>query len=179
MEIWKSVVGYEGRYEVSNKGRVKSLKRTEFMPWMNKNRVYNEKLLRHQKKDNHYLFVVLSDGGGHSTQKSKYIHRLVAEAFKGPIKKGQIVNHLDSDVSNNHDDNLEIISQRDNCLHGLKRRVKSSKYPGVHLEAKTQYWKSMARKDGKKVYLGKFNTEDEAFLAYKQFISSIEKLTHI
>src|SRR5688572_5095932 len=115
MEIWKAIKGYEGRYEVSNHGNVKALKRLEFMPWVNRNRLWSEKMLRPQKKDNLYLFVSLSDGGGKKTQKYRYIHRLVAEAFKGPIDHGYVVNHIDSDVSNNHESNLEVISQRDNC----------------------------------------------------------------
>lgn len=179
MEIWKPIRGYEDRYEISNTGRIKALRRVEFMPWMNKDRVYSEKILNQYKKDNLYLFVILSDGGGHRTQKSKYVHRLVADAFKGELRKGYVVNHLDGDVSNNNDYNLEIISQRDNCLHGLKKRTKTSKYPGVHLEAKTKYWKAMARSGGKKVYLGKFDSEDEAYIAYKIFVSTIEHLTHI
>jgi len=173
-EIWKPIKGYEGRYEVSNTGKVKSLERIEFMPWMGKNRVCKEKPMRIQQKDNIYLFVTLSDGGGRTTQKCRYVHRLVAEAFKGPIPKGHIINHKDRDRTNNHEDNIEIVSQRDNCLHCVRGRKKSSKYPGVHFEVASGWWKAMARRGKKKVYLGKFDNEDSAYEAYKAFVSNID-----
>lgn len=177
-EIWKPVVGYNDRYEVSNKGRIKALLRVEFMPWMGRNRVCQEKIIRPQKKDNTYLFVALSDGGGRKTQKLRYIHRLVAEAFKGPIPKGFIINHKDRDRTNNNEDNIEIVSQRDNCLHSVRARKKSSKYPGVHLEAATGHWKATARVNGDKVYLGKFDNEESAYQAYCNFLSG-EKLKYL
>lgn len=174
MEIWKPVLQYEGRYEVSNLGRVKALERDEFMPWNGGTRVFKEKILRQFEKDNDYIFIRLSDGGGHDTQKSKYTHRLVWAAFHGAIPRGFIVNHKDKDRKNNALSNLELITQRDNCLHGMIGRQKTSKYPGVHKEARTGYWKAMARNGKKKVYIGKFDTEDLAYEAYKRYVSEIE-----
>lgn len=108
----------------------------------------------------------------------RYIHRIVAEAFKGPIPKGFIINHKDRDRTNNNEDNIEIVSQRDNCLHYLRARKKTSKYPGVHREAATGNWKAMARVNGNKVYLGKFDNEDLAYQAYCNFLSN-EKLKYL
>lgn len=174
-EIWLPIVGYEDRYQVSNTGKVKAIARMEFMPWQKTHRKINERTMRIYQKDNKYLFVTLSDGGGRKTQRPRYIHRLVAQSFIGNIPKGYVVNHLDGNVLNNCVENLEIVSQRDNCLHGLNKRKKSSKYPGVHLERKTGKWKVMARTGDKKLYLGKFNSEDAAYEVYKSFVESLEK----
>lgn len=174
IEEWKPVLGFEGRYEASNLGNIKSLERAEFMPWKNATRVWKEKILSPNKKDNIYLFVVLYDGTGRVGGRQKYIHRLIYEAHHGKIPKGFIINHKDKDRTNNRESNLELITQRDNCLHGMIGRQKTSKYPGVHREARTGYWKAMARNGKKKVYIGKFDTEDLAYEAYKQYVSGIE-----
>jgi hypothetical protein len=174
IEKWLSISGYEGRYEVSNFGRIKALERIEVMSWMqNKSRTWKEKILIPNVKDNEYLFVVLYDGTGRANWKHKYIHRLVADAFKKPLMKGDVVNHKDRNRQNNHEDNIEVLTQRENCLHSVSGRKKSSKFPGVHLEKATGWWKAMARHEGKKRYLGKFDNEESAYEAYKSFIEKI------
>lgn len=173
------VLGYEDRYEVSNSGEVRSIGRHEYMSWSGGTRFWRPKTLRQYAKDNEYLFVTVSDGGGYSTQKPKYVHRLVYEAFKGRIPKGLIINHKDKNRANNCIDNLEAITQRENCLHGLQGRAKSSRYPGVYKETKTGYWKAMARDGGKKIYLGKYDTEELAHEAYCIFLEANGVLKYI
>lgn len=172
IEYWKPVLGFGRRYEASNLGRIKSLERVEYMPWNGRTRVWKEKTLIPQNKDNVYLFVVLYDGTGRIGGKQRYIHRIVYEAHYGRIPNGFIVNHKDKDKTNNRADNLELITQRDNCLHGLLGRKKSSKYPGVHKESSTGYWKAMARNGKKKVYLGRFDNEELAYEAYKSYLQN-------
>lgn len=181
IEEWRPVTNYPDRYLVSSFGNIKILARKEFMPWNNSYRYYKEKMMSIQTKDNNYLFVVLSDGSGASGQRPKYVHRLVAESFIGPIPSGHVVNHKDGNKKNNYLNNIEIISQRDNCIHASLSRKKTSKYPGVHFEAASKSWKSMARMpNGGKKYLGKFNNEEDAYNAYKQYVFSIESnIKHI
>ena len=91
-EIWKPIKGYESLYEVSNLGRVKSLK------WG------KERILRTDKSNNGYLRVVLCKDG----KKKKYlVHRLVCESFLPNSNNLPEVNHKDENKTNNKVDNLE------------------------------------------------------------------------
>lgn len=98
MEIWKDIKGYEGLYEVSNLGRVKS----------------KRKILK--PINGEYLKVGLSKNG---IQKTLYIHRLVAETFLG--KSNLQVNHKDEDKHNNNIENLEFVTHRENMNYGTKQ----------------------------------------------------------
>ena len=98
MEIWKDINGYEGLYEVSNLGRVKS----------------KRKILK--PINGEYLKVGLSKNG---VQKTLYIHRLVAKTFLG--RSNLQVNHKDENKHNNYVDNLEWISFKENMNYGTKQ----------------------------------------------------------
>lgn len=111
---WKSVKGFEGQYEVSNTGLVKSLKgKTE--------RIMKPRRKKTTHKDGTitlgYEELVLTNGG---VKKSKLVHRLVAEAFiENPENKPE-VNHIDEDKGNNNLDNLEWNTHKENSNHGTK-----------------------------------------------------------
>ena len=95
-EVWKDIVGYEGKYQVSNMGRVKSL---------NYHRSGKEQLLRPQGTRLGYLQIMLCKGGG---CKLHYIHRLVLMTFNpNPDIENLEVNHIDEDKTNNCLSNLE------------------------------------------------------------------------
>lgn len=125
MEIWKDVVGYEDKYQVSNLGRVKSKER-----YFNNNGGYqkvNEKILsqhnQYRKNNNEYLIVNFSVK--HKTI-NKYVHRLVAEAFLENYDDKLDVNHKDGNKQNNCVDNLEMMTRSENQLHAynvLKRKT--------------------------------------------------------
>ncbi len=106
-EIWKDIKNYEGKYQVSNFGNVKSLERYDRC-----NRHINEKILVPRKHTGGYLRVQLS-------RKDFYIHRLVAETFiPNPENKLQ-VNHIDGDKTNNRSNNLEWCTALENNLHAI------------------------------------------------------------
>lgn len=148
-EIWKDVVGYEGLYQVSNLGRVKSLKHGK------------ERILRDAQNSNGYPGVVLCIA---SKGKTKMVHRLVAEAFLG--KSDLDVNHKDGKPSNNNIENLEYVTTRENISHGYKSKKTSSNYVGVSLCKTTLKWKASIYINSKRIELGRFNTELEAYNAY-------------
>lgn len=108
MEQWKSITGYEGLYEVSSLGRVRSL-------WDGRLQIHRTKVLKPMKNKCGYLFVVLFKNG---ERKMFRVHRLVSEAFiDNPLNK-QEVNHKDEDKTNNRVDNLEWMTRNENINYG-------------------------------------------------------------
>lgn len=108
-EIYKPVVGYEGLYEVSNIGNIKSL-------YLKGKR--RDKILKPQAniRDSYFQVVLHKDG-----IKRKYpIHRLVAKAFLPPIDDKPFVNHIDSNKQNNNVENLEWCNNQENIIHSFK-----------------------------------------------------------
>nr|DAK20800.1 MAG TPA: homing endonuclease [Caudoviricetes sp.] len=102
-ETWKPVVGYEGLYEVSSKGKVRGLKTGRILkPFYTKG----------------YAMVNLTSTSNDRTK--KLVHRLVAQAFIPNLKNLSDVNHKDEIKTNNNLDNLEWISHKDNLNYGTR-----------------------------------------------------------
>jgi hypothetical protein len=118
-EIWKSVKGYEGHYEVSSFGRVKSMPRFKKARNGALTHPIKERILRQAKtKDGYYCVVLCKD----SNPVTFRTHRIIAQAFiKNPKGKPQ-VNHKDRNRLNNSVDNLEWCTDSENIVHGLKNR---------------------------------------------------------
>lgn len=96
MEVWKDIEGYEGLYQVSNLGRVRSL---------NYNHTDKEEILKPCFNHNGYLRVGLCKNG---KRKPYRVHRLVGDAFvPGRTKEKCFINHIDKNRANNRADNLE------------------------------------------------------------------------
>ena len=114
-EAWKPVVGYEGIYEVSDCGRVRSSRSTT--------NTYVGKILRGMLQRIGYVQISLCRAG---KVEQLYIHRLVAAAFIGRCPEGKEVNHKDGVKTNNHIENLEYVTPVENgqhaSEHGLKAR---------------------------------------------------------
>ena len=108
-EVWKDIPGYEGLYQVSNLGRVKSLER--YKP--NKQCV-PEKIKTLSKKSNGYLFLQLYKD---NKAKNRYIHRLVAEAFVENPNGKETVNHINGNKHDNRAINLEWNTYTENNKH--------------------------------------------------------------
>jgi hypothetical protein len=111
MEIWKDITGYEGLYQVSNLGNVKSLSRkmwNGFGFFNSKDKILKPNLII----SGYYSVHFMKD----NIKKSFTIHRLVAKAFLKDTK-GYEVNHKDRNKINNNLNNLEFISHSDNIKH--------------------------------------------------------------
>lgn len=113
-EIWKLVTGYEGLYEVSSHGRVKS-------PGNNKER--KEKILKFGLDRGGYQLVTLCKNG---KQKTPKVHRLVAIHFINNPNNKPCVNHLDGDKTNNYYLNLEWCTYSENNKHAYEYGLKNS-----------------------------------------------------
>lgn len=112
-EVWKDIEGYEGLYQVSNLGRVRSLK-------------FNKTKILKQGNVNGYKRVVLSKNG---KRKNYFVHRLVAMAFISNPNNLSIVNHKDENPSDNNVNNLEWCTQKYNINYGsaIKRSSENRK----------------------------------------------------
>ena len=108
-EIWADIAGYEGLYQVSTYGNVKSLRINKVM----------------SSHDNGYgyEYITLSKG----KRKNYYVHRLVAEAFLSKSSENLVVNHKDHNRKNNTVENLEWVTQKENTAlsANLMRHPKS------------------------------------------------------
>ena len=114
-EIWKDIEGYNGIYQISNLGRVKSLGNT-------KNK--KDKIIKPVKNNKGYLRVSLHKS---NTLTRMYVHRLVAIAFIPNINNYPQINHIDENKSNNCVDNLEWCTAKYNCNYGTKNKTTSKK----------------------------------------------------
>lgn len=118
-EVWKDITGFEGLYQISNKGNVRSLPRVQTdkngMP-----KFYQGKAIKPQPNSRGYLRVVLKMPGKSSV---RFVHRLVAEHFVCNSKPEEytIVNHLDNNFRNNECSNLEWTTHLGNTQHAKKQ----------------------------------------------------------
>lgn len=113
-EVWRPVVGYEGLYEVSNLGRIRSLDRY-VKSWNSESKLTKGRILRMKKYSNGYLNVSLCKCGDIKTCS---VHRLVAQAFLPNPDGLPCVNHKDNDRTNNRVENLEWCDWKYNNNYG-------------------------------------------------------------
>ena len=126
-EKWKPIKGYEGLYEISNKGRVKSLKLIKNVYTTGHTRanvvIEREKILKPTSNGvGGYLIIGLKKDG---KRKNHYIHRLVANAFIDNPENKSVINHKDYNRENNNASNLEWCTQKENTnysAHHMKKQ---------------------------------------------------------
>lgn len=117
MEVWKDIRGYEGFYQVSNYGRIKSVGIYKHIHGKNVY-VVCDRIMTPTDNGYGYLIVALKKLG---KRKNYYIHRLVAEYFvENPFSK-RCVNHIDYNKKNNMAINLEWVTQKENVMHSSDR----------------------------------------------------------
>lgn len=149
-EIWKDIPDYEGKYQISNLGRVKSLKRKY---------VLEDTILKTPKCSGGYMVVNLS-------KKILRVHQLMAITFLGHTPCGYklVVDHIDNDKLNNKLDNLQLITHRENLS---KDSTNTSGYTGVFLRPNKKF---IARiwVNSKYINLGIYDTPQEASKVYQE-----------
>ena len=121
-EVWKDIKGYEGLYQVSNFGRVKSLARKNILHILGKDclRKQPERILKQWKRSSYFLV----DLWRNSERDIRSVHHLVFEAFSGKEIGDFFVHHKDENKDNNSADNLELMSVLDhNRLHCCGRQA--------------------------------------------------------
>jgi hypothetical protein len=171
-EIWKDVPDYEGLYQVSNLGRVKSLPKEWVTGDHNSPRRHNGMILKCNINSRGYICVSLCKQGG---EKSMAVHQLVAITFLGhnPCGHKLVIDHIDDNPSNNRVDNLQIVTSRFNCRKTQGNYT--SKYKGVCWYRNRKKWRSRIYIDGKHKHLGYFDCELAAHHAYKKALKELEE----
>lgn len=168
MEKWRDIPTWEGFYQVSTCGRVKSLTRTSIIKTQFKEyqRQKLGQILSLRLGTTGYPMVTLSANNRRETQP---IHKLVAVTFLNHIPCGhkEVVDHIDGNPKNNHISNLRLISNRENT----STKTSASGITGVKLVPSGRY-QARAYKKGKVVYLGTYNSAQEAEKAYRDCIQN-------
>jgi hypothetical protein len=161
MEIYKDIKGYEGLYQVSNYGFVKSLNRV-IVRSDGRKRTIKERI----KEGTHnkgYKRISLCDNNGNS--KSLYVHRLVAEAFIGV--SNLVVDHIDGNKANNHIDNLRYVTNQQNLIFRNTETKYKSRHPYIYYDNKRNQYR--VYKVGKR-----FNTYEEALIQAKCLLGQLQ-----
>ena len=139
-EVWKDITNYEGLYQISNLGRIKSLKRYEKCG--EKLRIRNERFLK-QRKTMGYFYVILCKNGKSKTYRT---HKLVAKEFvSNPLNFLQ-VNHIDGNKENNFANNLEWCTCKYNIQEAYRLKLcKTKKIKQYDLKGNyIKTWESIA-----------------------------------
>lgn len=164
VEIWKPIiykgVDYTGLYEVSNMGRVKSL------------RYGKEKILKHGVHLKGYYYVILSIN---KKKKNELVHRILYSAFHGEIENNLVIDHINSKKNDNRLENLKIVSVRTN--NSKERSVKSKSPTGVRIYGEritaginlNSIW----------CHLGVYKKINDASLAYNMALEFFEESNNI
>lgn len=115
-ETWKPIPGYEGQYEVSDHGQVRSL--TRYVPGKDgRKTLYKGRVLKPWRQKSGHMAVRLGRG------KREYVHRLVLAAFKGDCPIGLEACHADDNPGNNHIDNLRWASRSANGYDRVRNGI--------------------------------------------------------
>lgn len=167
------MVGFEGRYQVSNLGRVRSIR--------NNHGKYQEKIITQRVRSNscEYKYVQLSVD---NKPIHEAVHRAVAKAFVPNPDNKPMVNHIDGCKLTNNAGNLEWVTCSENHIHayaaGLrqtnalamvgKKAGGSSRFHNVTWDNTRQKWKASLKHQGKMVFQKRFDSEEEAALYVNQ-----------
>lgn len=172
-EIWKDIPGYEGYYQASNLGRVRSLDRT--VTFSNGyDRFYKGGVMNGSVNKGYRQYSLNINGVNRTFQCSQ----LVAMAFLGHVPNGydSVVDHINGITDDDRLENLRIVTQRENsstCFRSDKKSL-SSKYVGVSFFKKQEKWAAQIYYKDKNVVLGYFKTELEASNAYQLALSKVK-----
>lgn len=168
-EIFRPIRGYEGLYEISNHGRVKSLPKS----WGKDGRSFGVKgeteLMAH-KMDNGYPRIVLCKD---SIKRAMSVHRLVAEAFIENPNNYPVVNHRNSIKSDNYFENLEWTTYKGNAIHAFENGRRSGRKGMAHHHSK---YSDMDIRVIRKLYSdGKYSQQEIADM-FEDYQSNISRI---
>jgi len=165
-ENWRPIKGFVGVYEISSFGKVRSLPR--LVKSGKSKRLVKGRILR-QRIHNGYFQIDLHSRG---IKKTYFVHQLMAVAYlaHAPNRHNIVVDHKDNDRLNNRISNLQLITHRLNS--SKDRKGGKSKYVGVSKVPKG--FSARISIDGKRIFLGHYESELEAHKAYQNKLNEIQ-----
>lgn len=179
-EIWKGMIGFEDRYQVSSLGRIRSIKDNHG------NSCEKIKATRVRSNSCKYEYVQLSvkNKAFHEA-----VHRAVAKAFIPNPDSKPVVNHIDGDKLNNNVCNLEWVTHSENHIHAYTSGLRSathlverqlgqkygasSKYHNVSWDSSREKWKASLKNKGKMVFQKRFDSEIAAAEYVNEMLDSL------
>lgn len=169
-EIWKDIPNYEGMYQVSNLGNVKSLPR-EILKHGKYPFICKERMLKNRVNMRGYNQFILSNN-----RKLKTIctHQLVAMAFLNHKPDGTqklVIDHINDIKTDNRVENLQVVTSRENSYKTQGKY--SSQYKGVHWHKNIGKWSASIWINKKRIHLGYYINEEDANLAYQNKLKQI------
>lgn len=173
-EIWKDVPNFEGYYQASNLGRVRSLDRI-VVDSRGGERFYKGRVLAgYINKTTGYRQASLNINGERITLRASQI---VAITYLGHKPDGfnKVIDHINGNKLDDRVENLQIVTHRENSTTCFRKDRKnlSSKYVGVSWNKRDKKWQAHIKYEGELIYLGLFNTELEASENYQKSLSEI------
>ena len=155
-EIWKDIPNYEGLYQASTIGNIRSL---------NYRMTKTIKNLKTPRDNKGYKLVGLNRDGNKRVFR---VHMIMALTFLNHRRgsRERVIDHIDNNRLNNNLDNLQIITHRENC--SKDRTGYSSSYVGVSWDRARLKWKSTIQIKGKMINIGRFDYEIDAHNAYQK-----------
>jgi hypothetical protein len=157
MENWKSVVGFEGLYEVSDRGNVRSLKC---------GRVRRMKTCKDKK--NYERLCLVKDKMKHTVA----VHRLMGMAFLMPVEGKTTIDHIDQNPSNNILGNLRWADQTDQCIN--RAQYSNTGEKNISQSIRTEQFHVVIRRYGTILLNVAFNTIEDAIKGRDEFLSTLE-----
>lgn len=157
-EEWRDVEGREGKYMVSNNGRIKSLSFA---------RTGRESVMVAMASPSGYSRVNLRQG-------LRLVHRLVWSAFNGPIPSGLWVNHKNRNPKDNRLDNLELATPRENQHHWMKMD-----WGSIGVSKHNEKWVARIYFDGVEINLGAYVLKEDAQIVFDEILDGINAIERI
>lgn len=161
-EIWKDIPNFEGMYQVSNLGRVKSLPRE----WVPKEKVLKNKF---NKKNGYYFVSLLLNRKPHTLN----VHKIVAKTFLGDSNLS--VDHINGNKLDNRVENLRFVTTRQNLIN---HKLLTTGKVGYSYYVKINKYKAGIRHGNKTIHLGYFDTANEAEKAYYDKLNTLINLNN-
>lgn len=176
-EIWKDIPGYEGLYKISSEGRLMSLER-KFIRNNNKNAItLPDKLLKISTDHKGYKKISITDIN--RKRKTYRVHQLVAMTFYGHKISGyeMVINHKDSNPSNNNVNNLEVVTVRENIVHFYKNIKCIGKMTGINYNKIEKIYYAVIGHKGRYYNLGQYKNINTASEIYQIAVLNLAKIT--
>lgn len=186
-EIWKEIPNFEGYYEASNKGKIRSMQRSVPNSEKGSRLSKAKEIAQNSTTRSNYLYVQLWK---HNKVHRMSVHRMVALTFiPNPLSKSE-VNHIDGNKINNLVDNLEWVTSSENKRHAFKIGLRKndahvakqigtkynavSKYHNVTYDKSRNQWKASIKVEGKMLFQKRFKYEDDAAKYVNKMIDELK-----